>query len=81
MKNYPLNPTENIRDLKELTDRSVRLYAQKDAFFSLTGKTDYKAVSYGRFGEELCALANALIKRDVAGRCDCQHEFHRCAHG
>ena len=68
MKNYPLNPTERVRDLKELTDRSVRLYAQKEAFLSLTGKSEYTSTTYARFGEELCALANALIKRGLAGR-------------
>jgi long-chain acyl-CoA synthetase len=68
MKNYPLNPTQRVRDLKELTDRSVRLYAQKEAFLSLTGKTEYTSTTYARFGEELCALANALIKRGLAGR-------------
>ncbi len=68
MKNYPLNPTEIVRDLKELTDRSARLYADKEAFLSMTGKTGYKSVTYRRFGEELSALANALLSRGLAGK-------------
>ncbi len=68
MKKYPLNPTEIVRDLKELTDRSARLYADKEAFLTMTGKNEYKSVTYGRFGEELCALANALTDHGLAGR-------------
>ncbi len=68
MKKYPLNPTEIVRDLKELTDRSVRLYADKEAFLTMTGKDEYKSVTYSRFGEELCALANALSERGLAGK-------------
>lgn len=68
MKKYPLNPTEIVRDLKELTDRSVRLYAHKEAFLSMKGQNEIKSVTYGRFGEELRALANALIGRGLAGK-------------
>jgi long-chain acyl-CoA synthetase len=61
MKKYPLNATEHIPDLKELTDRSIRLYGHKTAFYKMTGRDSYEPVSYGEFGEELAALANSLL--------------------
>ncbi|MGI6168576.1 MAG: AMP-dependent synthetase/ligase, partial [Christensenellales bacterium] len=61
MKNYPLNQTQAIGDLKELTDRSASLYAHKNAFYKMTGRSCYVAVTYGEFGEELAAMANSLL--------------------
>jgi long-chain acyl-CoA synthetase len=67
MDHYPFNPVEKIRDLKELTDYSTQKYADKDAYLILTGRNSYKGVKYRQFGEELCALANALMARGWAG--------------
>jgi long-chain acyl-CoA synthetase len=67
MKHYPFNPVEKIRDLKELTDLSTQKFADKNAYLIMTGRDSYKGVTYRRFGEELCALANALIARGLSG--------------
>lgn len=66
MKKYPLYTTKCIRDLKELTDTSTRLYAQKDAFQIMTGIKEYKSVSYEKFGKDLSALANALLDKEFS---------------
>lgn len=68
MRKYPLYETEHIRDLKELTDGSVRRYSDSDAFKVLTGASDYTTVTYGQFGDNLCALANSLINLGFSGR-------------
>ncbi len=68
MKNHPFNSVEIVKDLKELTDSSTRRFADKDAYLIMTGKNEYKAVTYQRFGFELSALANALIARGLNGR-------------
>lgn len=68
MKQYPLYETERIRDLKELTDGSVRRFSKRDAFKVLTGSSDYRTVTYGQFGDDLCALANSLINLGFSGR-------------
>ncbi|MEM5768986.1 MAG: AMP-binding protein, partial [Bacillota bacterium] len=67
MKHHPFNPVEKIRDLKELTDLSTKKFADKDAYLIMTGRDSCKGVTYRRFGEELTALANALIARGLTG--------------
>jgi long-chain acyl-CoA synthetase len=67
MGHYPFNSVEKIRDLKELTDYSTQKYADKDAYLIMTGKTSYKGVTYRQFGEELSALANAVMERGWGG--------------
>ena len=66
-RRYPFNPVEKVKDLKELTDYSTRTYADKDAYLIMTGRDSYKGVTYRQFGEELSALANALLARGWAG--------------
>ena len=68
MKKYPLYATENVSDLKELTDRAARLYKDKDAFRMMTGKDEYISVTYEAFGSDICALANALLEKGFAGK-------------
>jgi long-chain acyl-CoA synthetase len=68
VRKYPLYAVERILDLKQLTDRSVRLYEKKEAFKMMTGKSESISVTYGQFGEDLCALSNALISLGFAGR-------------
>lgn len=68
MRKYPLYETEHIRDLKELTDGSIHRYSNKDAFKVLTGASEYRTVTYGQFGDDLCALANSLINLGFSGR-------------
>ena len=68
MRNYPLYPVKRLRDLKEMTDAACATFAQHDAFRTMTGNSAFAAVSYERFGQELCALANTLIDRGLAGK-------------
>ncbi|MDD5017718.1 MAG: AMP-binding protein [Eubacteriales bacterium] len=68
MRKDPLNSAARFRDLKEFTDRSIHLFAKNDAFYTLKGKTEYEAVTFSQFGDDLCALANALIDKGFSGR-------------
>ena len=68
MKDYPIYTTECIHDLKELTDSSARRFSGKDAFRFLTDRTASASVTYGQFGDDVCALANALIDIGAQGR-------------
>lgn len=67
VRKYPLYETEHIRDLKELTDRSIRLYKKKDAFKILTDNSESRSVTYGQFGDDLYALGSALVKLGLSG--------------
>ena len=67
VRKYPLYAVDDILDLKALTDRCVRLYASENAFKMMTGRTGYHNITYGQFGDELRALANALIDRGFSG--------------
>ena len=58
----------HFRDLKEFTDININRYAQNDAFYTKTGKSKYETVTFGQFGEDLCAMANALIAKGFSGR-------------
>ena len=68
MRHYPLYPVERVRDLKEHTDTICAAFAQNDAYRTMTDPTKYDSVTYERFGQELCALANALIERKFTGQ-------------
>ena len=67
VRKYPLYVTEHIRDLKELTDRSIRLYEKKEAFKTLTDNSECDSVTYAQFGDDLRALSNALIGLGLSG--------------
>jgi long-chain acyl-CoA synthetase len=68
VRKYPLYAVERILDLKQLTDRSARLYEKKEAFKMITGKSESMSVTYGQFGDDLCALSNAFINLGFTGR-------------
>ncbi len=68
MRNYPLYPVKRLRDLKELTDAACADFAQHDAFRVMTGTSEYVAVSYEQFGQEMNALANALIDKGLTSQ-------------
>jgi len=68
VRNYPLYPVKRLRDLKELTDTACADFALRDAFRTMTSQTEYASVSYTQFGQELCALANALIDLGLTGK-------------
>ena len=61
-------PVKRLRDLKDLTDTACAAFAQHDAFRMMTGSTSFLAVSYEKFGQELSALANALIDKGLEGQ-------------
>lgn len=67
-KRYPLNVTDDIRDLKQLADRSVRLYPDHVAFAAMKDRTNSESITYAQFGRELCALGNALIDAGWSGK-------------
>ena len=67
MRNDPSVAEPSFRNLKEFVDRSIRLYARNDAFYTMTGKNEYDMVTFSGFGEDLCALANAMIERGFSG--------------
>lgn len=60
VREYPLYATEYIRDLKELTDRSIRLYEKKEAL-DVTDSSECRLVAYGWFDDGLRAAGNALF--------------------
>ena len=68
VRNYPLYPVKRLRDLKDLTDTACAAFAQHDAFRMMAGSSAFIGVSYERFGQELCALANALIDSGLKGQ-------------
>lgn len=61
MRKYPLYAVERILDLKQLTDYSIRRYGKKEAFKMMAGRSASISVTYSQFGDELCALSNALF--------------------
>ncbi len=61
-------PVKRLRNLKELTDNACAEFTLHDAFRTMNSQTEYTSVSYTQFGEELCALANALLEKGLAGQ-------------
>ena len=61
-------PVKRLRDLKELTDTACADFALHDAFRTMTSQTQYTSVSYGQFGQDICALANVLIDKGLTGQ-------------
>lgn len=60
MKLKPLNAVSRIGNLREMLERSVKLFGEKDAFLVKDPSGNYRGVSYGRFGEDVHALGAAL---------------------
>jgi long-chain acyl-CoA synthetase len=57
-----------VKDLKEMTDTACAKFADHDAYRIMEGPSEYASISYARFGQDICALANALIDKGLSGK-------------
>lgn len=68
MKQYPLNETEQIHDMRHLVARSARLFPDRIAFAELARSDAMVSVSYSRFERDVHALGTALLSKGFQGK-------------
>ena len=67
MRGYPLYPSDEIWDLRELVEQGERKHPNHAAFRVRRGERD-EDISYRRFAQEVERLGNALLARGLQGR-------------
>ncbi len=66
-----LYPAVEYGDLRQLMQATVRTYGERNAFIlkhAAKGKVEYESVTYEQFGQDITALATALIQRGYGGK-------------
>lgn len=68
MQHAPLNDIEQLVDMRNLLERSARLYSGKTAFAELTRTGEVKPVSYARFLEDVRVVGTALLAQGYGAK-------------
>lgn len=68
MKKEKLYPVRPIRDLKDMLNQSVKLYADRPAFRKRDTDGSMQKITYKKFHEDITAFGTALINLGLSGR-------------